>query len=140
MMKRTAPKTSESGFTLIEVIVAIVIFSMVMAAVFYFYSNAIDNQGKLREKYTILRISRQFVDSFTAGAVPWDGRRGQQDMGDFVMDWKMFPVEDGREVVFTSGRPPLAQLNVVRLRVIKKETNLQVYSLDFLFNTIAYQR
>lgn len=134
-MKNNRP----SGFTLIEVIISIAIFSIVMVAVFYFYSNTMNNQEKIREKYTILRISREFIDSFTANTENWVTPKGSQDKENFILQWEMNPVEDGKEIIFTSGRAPVARLHMVHLWVIKKETGNAVMELDFLYNHVAFK-
>ena len=127
------------GFTLIEVIVSITILFLVVAAVFYFYSHLMDNQARLKEKYRILRIGKEWVDSFIFGnnqellAV----KKGQRQIEDFILLWEMNPIEDGREVLFTSGLAPLAQLQLVHLKLLKKNTGKSVLDLNFLVNTIS---
>jgi prepilin-type N-terminal cleavage/methylation domain-containing protein len=127
------------GFTLIEVLVSITILFLVIAAVFYFYSHLMDNQVKLKEKYTILRIGREFVDSLIFGNDPemLASSRGQREERDFVLRWNIYPAEDERAVLFTSGVAPMAQLNRVHLEIIKKDTGKSVLDLHFLVNTIS---
>ena len=140
------------GFTLIEVLVSItilflvikashilVVVVLVIAAVFYFYSHLMDNQAKLKEKYTILRIGKEFVDSFIFGNDPDMLARsgGQREERDFVLRWNIYPAEDERAVLFTSGVAPMAQLKRVHLEIIKKDTGKSVLDLHFLVNTIS---
>jgi prepilin-type N-terminal cleavage/methylation domain-containing protein len=125
------------GFTLIEVVVSITIFAMVMVSVFYFFSNSMNNQEKLKEKYTILRISREFIDTFIEGWNRADGLKGSQEKENFILAWDMTPVEEPKDLLFSSGRAPVVQLNLVRLRVVKIETEETVLDLDFLVNTIS---
>lgn len=131
------PQHGGKGFTLIEVVVAITIFALVMTAVFYFFSNSMNNQEKLKEKYTILRISREFIDTFIEGWNRSEGMKGSQEKENFILAWDMTPVEEPKDLLFSSGRAPIVQLNLVRLHVIKKETNEPVLDLDFLVNTIS---
>lgn len=126
------------GFTLIEVLVSITILFLVIGAVFYFYSHLTDNQVKLKEKYAILRIGKEFVDSFIFGNEPDILARsgGQREERDFVLRWNIYPAEDERAVLFTSGVAPMAQLKRVHLEIIKKNTGKSVLDLHFLVNTI----
>ena len=127
------------GFTLIEVIVSIAILFLAIAAVFYFYSNLMDNQTKLKEKYVILRISREFVDSMVFSNDPYmtERKSGRREAEGFILDWKINPAEEKRDVLFTSGLAPVAQLQRVHLEVIKKKTGKKVLDLHFLLNTIS---
>ncbi len=129
---------SSRGFTLIEVIVSITLLFIVVAAVFYFYSNMMDNEGKIREKYTLLRITKEFIDSFAfrsadEAAKPGGGANEREG---FILQWRIYPAEERRDVFFSSGVVPQAQLNRVHLRIVKKETKKQVLELQFLVNTI----
>ena len=126
------------GFTLIEVLVSITILFLVIGAVFYFYSHLMDKQEKLKEKYTILRIGKEFVDSFVFGNNPdmLAGGGGQREERDFVLRWNIYPVEDERAVLFTSGVAPMAQLKRVHLEIIHKDTGNSVLDLHFFVNTV----
>jgi prepilin-type N-terminal cleavage/methylation domain-containing protein len=129
----------KDGFTLIEVIIAIAVLFLAIAAVFYFYSNLMGNQAKLKEKYTILRISREFVDSvvFSGDLAVRARNKGRREAEGFILKWDIYPAEEKREVLFTSGIAPLAQLNRVHLEVIKKATGKRVLELHFLLNNIS---
>ncbi|MCP5048975.1 MAG: type II secretion system protein [bacterium] len=136
-MKKTK-RSRAGGFTLIEVVVSIALLFMVVAAVFYFYSNLMDNQGRIKEKYALLRIAREFVDSFAfsgGGGLNMDG--GRREIEGFMLMWTSEPAEDEREVLFSSGVLPVAQLKRVHLQIFNKMTRQQVLELDFLLNTIS---
>lgn len=129
----------EKGFTLIEVLVSVALFAMIMGAVFYFYSNSMTHQAKLKEKYTLLRISREFVDSF----INYNNHKqsnGLDEKEGFLFEWTMTPIEEKKDIIFSSGIPPTAQLNVVHVNVIKKESKQNVLNLDFLVNAISTDR
>lgn len=135
-MKEAKKESSENGFTLVEVVVSVALFAMVMGAVFYFYANSMTNQAKLKEKYTLLRVSREFVDSF----INYNTReqsKGLDEKEDFLLEWTMTPVEEKKDVIFASGVPPTAQLNLVHVNVIKKESKQTVLNLDFLVNAVS---
>lgn len=135
-MTVTKKEPNEKGFTLVEVVVSVALFAMVMGAVFYFYANSMTNQAKLKEKYTLLRVSREFVDSF----INYNSReqsKGLDEKEGFLLEWTMTPIEEKKDVFFASGVPPTAQLNLVHVNVIKKESKQTVLNLDFLVNAIS---
>lgn len=128
-------KTRHHGFTLLEVVIAISLLFMVVAAVFYFYANMMENEGKIREKYTLLRITRQFVDAFVFRSADEAGE-GTKEQEGFILKWKIFPAGERRDIFYSSGIVPQAQLNRVHLWVLHKNTKKQVMELQFLVNTI----
>jgi len=137
-MSRSQVGIKNKGFTLIEVLVSITILFLVIAAVFYFYYHSMDNQVKLKEKYRVMRISKEFIESFIFGN-DWDLsviNQGQEEVEDFILQWNSYPIQDARDVILTSGVAPKAQLKRVHLRVIKKETGKSVLDLHFLVNTV----
>lgn len=128
----------DNGFTLIEVILAITLLFMVVAAVFYFYSNLMDNQGKIKEKYILLRVAREFVDSFvfTQDRGLALQKRGRREIEGYILEWRIAAAEPPREVVYSSGIAPTAQLKRVYVRFIKKDTGNQVLDLHFFVNAV----
>ena len=124
------------GFTLIEVIISIAVLFLAIASVFYFYSNLMNNQAKLKEKYTILRVTREFVDSFIFSNDPdlTNKNSGQMEAEGFVLKWDIYPADEKKDILFISGLPPQAQLNRVYLQIVKKETGKKVLDLHFLKN------
>ncbi|MCP4150048.1 MAG: type II secretion system protein [bacterium] len=140
MKKSALNKTHNQGFTLIEVIVAITLFTMVIGAVFYFYSNYMNNQAKLKERYAVMRISRDFIDAFISDPANIDSPGGTEEIEGFILDYQLYPAGKKEEVLLTSGRPPMAQLKVVHLQVIQKNTGKNLLDLHFLYNTISRKR
>jgi len=135
-MKDTTKETNENGFTLVEVVVSVALFAMVMGAVFYFYANSMSNQAKLKEKYTLLRVSREFVDSF----INYNTReqtKGLDEKEGFLLEWTMTPVEEKKDVIFSSGVPPTAQLNMVHVNVINKASKQTALQMEFLVNAVS---
>jgi prepilin-type N-terminal cleavage/methylation domain-containing protein len=126
------------GFTLIEVLLAITLLFMVISAVFYFYSNLMENQGKIKEKYALLRTAREFVDSlvFSGDRGLTLGSGGKRETDRFLLRWKIYPAEKPREVIYSSGMAPTAQLKRVHVQFFRKETKRQVLELHFLVNAI----
>lgn len=135
-MSKPNRKTKANGFTLIEVVVSVALFAMVMAAVFYFYSNSMTNQAKLKGKYTLLRVSREFVDSFINYNTR-EQKKGLDEKEGFLLEWTMTPIEEKKDVIFASGVPPTAQLNRVHVNVINKESKQTVLQMDFLANAVS---
>lgn len=139
-MKEKGKKTAAKGFSLIEVVVAITVFSLVMAAVFYFYSNAFNNREKLRAKFTELRLAREFMDSVADDQNPRLPERGFREKEDYRLEWLILPVEEGREILLTSGAAPKTQLHAVRLRLLKKKSRRPALELTFLHNRTKFDR
>ena len=123
---------------MIEVILAITLLFTVIAAVFYFYSNLMGNQEKVKEKYTLLRVAREFVDSFvfTQDRGLAMQKKGRREIEGFILKWNTYPAEEPREVIYSSGIAPTAQLKRVYVRFFKKESNQQVYDMLFLVNVV----
>ncbi len=111
-----------------------------MGAVFYFYSNQANHQEKLKEKYTVIRLARQFVDNVINDASNRYGESGSEETEGFILEWKRYPAEDRRDIVLSSGLPPQTQLHLVHLQVFKKETGNNVLELHFLRNRITSSR
>ncbi|MCU0288624.1 MAG: type II secretion system GspH family protein [Acidobacteria bacterium] len=128
--------TKENGFTLVEVVVSVALFALVMGAVFYFYANSMTNQAKLKEKYILLRVSREFIDSFINYSTKKQSK-GLDEKEGYLFEWTMSPIEEKKDIIFASGIPPTAQLNMVHVNVIHKESKQTVLNLDFLANAIS---
>lgn len=122
---------------MIEVIVAIVILFMAVSAVLYFYSQRMESQQRIKEKYRLIRTAREFVDTFINDKTMADEENGQRETADFIITWKVFPAEEEKEIIFSSGRRPVAQLKRVHLEFTAKATGNRVLDLHFLINTIS---
>jgi len=132
------PTRDLRGFTLIEVVVATTLLFMVTGAVFYFYSNLMDRQGKIKRKYIVLRLAREFMDGFVFNhqQLPRYAPGGKSEREGFRLEWNTAPAEQAREVLYSSGLPPMAQLHRVNCRIINLESGNQVMELNFLVNII----
>ncbi len=131
-------KTKAGGFTLIEVLVSIALLFMTIGAVFYFYSHMMDNHSRLKEKYKVLRIAREFVDSLVFGHNPamLSAKSGSKAVENYLLAWNIYPSGEPKELLFTSGIPPMVQLKRVHLQIFKKGTSRAILELQFLVNTI----
>ncbi len=128
---------NKKGFTLIEVLVSITLFFITMVSVFHYFSNHIQNHNKISEKYKILRITKDFIDSFK-WSTPLQ-KEGTSNIEEYVIKWKMFPIEDKRRVLNTSGRLTYFQLSLVKMSLINKNSKKQLYKTSFLVNNYKKQ-
>lgn len=128
---------NNSGFTLIEVIISVVILFMTVAAVFHFYSQRIDNHMRIKEKYNQIRIAREFVDTMINDPQLAIDEKGRNETEAYTLQWHAYPIEEKREVVFSSGKRPTAQLKRIHLDIVSKTSSHTQLSLDFLVNVIA---
>lgn len=128
----------DRGFTLIEVVVSILLFSIVIGSVFYFFSNSMQNQIKLREKYRLLRISRESIDFFiNNSSVEKYGRREKED---YIIEWEIYPAEEKRKMMYMGGGASFVQLKLVHLRVKKKGDKESEFDYNFLINGLSLSK
>lgn len=122
-------RINQRGFSLLEVIIALVMFSSFAASVFYFFSGAINSHGKLKQKYTQLRVMREFVDNFES--------REKEDVVEkegYVLAWKAYELEKKRRM---QGKQPLRnylQLKLIHVDMRKKGKKDILTSFDFVIN------
>jgi len=125
-------RQNQRGFTLLEVVIAIMIFMLVMVAVFHYFSGMMNHQEKLREKYRLIRVAREAIDHFIGE--PVQEASGSWQKEDFVVRWETFPAEDKRRIPYTVGATSFAQLKLVHLTITRAGTQTQLASYDFLIN------
>lgn len=99
------------GFTLLEAIVAMVVFSLGAFALYGWLSTNIITLDRIR--------SRQEQEVAFASALdlvrrsnPMQAPTGQRDIGDLTVTWNSKPVEDPRPSVDQSGSPGLYQVGL----------------------------
>ncbi len=122
----------QRGFTLLEVVIAIMIFMLVMVAVFQYFSGMMNHQEKLKEKYRLIRVARETIDSFLDNSVTAES--GSQEKEGFLINWEIFPAEDKRRIPYTGGATTFAQLQLVHLTIRKSGDRKELAVYDFLIN------
>ena len=120
------------GFTLLEVVIAIMIFMIVMVAVFQYFSGMMNHQEKIKEKYRLIRVARETIDSFLN--TPDGAESGSIEKEGFLLKWEIFPAEDKRRIPYTGGATTFAQLKLVHLTILRGRGREEVARYDFLVN------
>jgi prepilin-type N-terminal cleavage/methylation domain-containing protein len=121
----------KKGFTLLEVIIAIMIFSIFSVSVFYFFSNAIERNLKFEEKYVILRMAKEFISQYDT--LQQDGTRTREG---FLLKWHSTPMEEPRKIVTGSDVNYNLQLKLVHLDIIRQEDQKNLLSVNFIYNDL----
>lgn len=120
------------GFTLLEVVIAIMIFMIVMVAVFQYFSGMMNHQEKIKEKYRLIRVARETIDSFLNNSAV--SETGSFEKEGFLVKWEIFPAEDKRRIPYTGGATTFAQLKLVHLTILRERSREEVARYDFLIN------
>ena len=120
---------NKRGFSLLEVILAIVIFSSFLAAVFYFLSGAINSNTAFKRRYTQLRILREFVDNFSSHE-----EKGAEEKEEYILEWQAYNMETKRRIVSRTPVNNYLQLKMIHLEMKEKENKNRVFSLNFIYN------
>jgi type II secretion system protein I len=130
-------KKVKQGFSLVEVLVALVIFSSFAIAVFHFYGNAIDLNGRFAEKYTAIRIAKEFVDTFQ---LEDEKQQGQVKKEGLVINWKLLPVEKQRKLITRDPVATFITLKLVDAAIVVDNTDIVLHSFHFLVNEVSNVR
>lgn len=123
------------GFTLLEVIISIVIFSTFSVASFYYFSNSMKHHEKLEEKYVLLRMVKEFVENFESSE-----KMGSEEKEGFIIKWRVTEVEDQRKIISRGSLDFFLQLRAVHLEVINNRLNKQVFSTAFFCNLLLAEK
>ncbi len=129
---QAAGNTAGRGFTLIEVVIAIMIFMLVMVAVFHYFSGMMSHQEKLKEKYRLIRVAREAIDSFLDKSAVEES--GSWEKEGFLIKWEAFPAEDKRRIPYTAGATAFAQLKLIHLTIHTAGERTLLAAYDFLIN------
>lgn len=109
------------GFTLLEAIVAMVVFSLGAFALYGWLSTNVITLGRVRalqEQEVAFASALDLVRRSNPMKVP----AGKRDIGDMTVTWTSKPVEDPKPGVGQSGAPGLYQMGLytVYVRVTRK--------------------
>jgi prepilin-type N-terminal cleavage/methylation domain-containing protein len=117
------------GFSLLEVIIAILIFSIFIVSVFHTYSGFINSSSKFEEKYVILRLAREFVDNFND-----ENSEGKEEKEAYILEWQSYPIEGQRKISSGQQVGSFLQLKLIHLDIISKESKKKVFTTNFVSN------
>lgn len=121
----------KKGFSLLEVVIAILVFSLFSVSVFYFYSNAIERNLKFEEKYVVLRLAKEFISQYDSRQ-----RDGTGTREGFRLKWHSTPMEEPRRIITGSDVNYNLQLKLVHLDIIRQEDKKNLLAVNFIYNDL----
>lgn len=123
----------KGGFSLLEVLVALLLLGLIAAAVFAFVSGEIKGQLRMAERIRMLGAVQRTIDQWIHNA-PQEAS-GELETDGFFMRWTISPGEKRRQLPMSGGRNRWVQLCQMRLEVFGNPTKTTVISTwDFLVN------
>lgn len=106
----------QAGFTLLEAIVALVIFSMGALALYSWLGVNIKTLLRVQERREVAALTSSALDSLRF-VNPMETPRGRREIGHLVMEWVAKPVEPTRNAVTQVGRPTIFRVGLYSLDV-----------------------
>ena len=108
--------SKNSGFSLLEAIVAITIFSLSSGAVFAWINSQLLSLERVEDHARINRAVEQSLASLQS-VNPMENPSGQQGIGTYEMSWRAQAIEDPRDNVNRYGFKGLYQVGLYRLDI-----------------------
>ncbi len=105
-----------AGFTLLEAIVALVIFSMGVLALYSWLGVNIKTLSRVQERREVAALTSSAIDALRL-VNPMEDPRGRREIGQLVMQWDAKPVEPARNAVTQIGMPTIFQVGLYTLDV-----------------------
>ncbi len=113
---RTLASRRAAGFTLLEAIVALVIFSMGVLALYSWLGVNIKTLTRVQERREVAALTSSAIDALRL-VNPMETPRGRREIGQLVMVWDAKPVEPARNAVTQVGLPTIFQVGLYSLDV-----------------------
>ena len=119
---------SAAGFTLLEAIVALVVFTVGAFALYGWLSTNILTLNRIGERQQIESTMRSALDLIRR-TNPMETPVGQRDVGDLTVSWTSVPIEPIRPNVDQSGYPGFYSVGLYEatIRVLRDGRELQVF-------------
>lgn len=131
MRTRSAPgRRHASGFTLLEAIVALVIFSMGAFALYGWLSTNIITLERIRDRQEIEAAMHSALD-MVRRTNPMEIPAGQRNAGNLMVIWTSAPLEPPKPNVDQSGSPGIFSVGLYEatVRVLRDGKELQVFKV-----------
>ena len=106
----------QSGFTLLEAIVALVIFSMGALALYSWLGVNLKTLERVAERREAVALMHSALDQVRRSN-PMETPRGRREIGEVVIEWEAKPVEPPRNAVTQIGLPTIFQVGLFALEV-----------------------
>lgn len=110
------PCDRQSGFTLLEAIVALVIFSLGALALYSWLSANLIALARVQERREAVALSYSALDAVRR-VNPMQTPRGRRKIGEITFEWEAKPVEPPRTAVTQLGLPTIFQVGLFTLDV-----------------------
>lgn len=116
------------GFTLLEAIVAMVVFSMGAFALYGWLSTNMITLERIRDRQEIESAMHSALDAVRR-TNPMETPAGQRQFGELRVSWASVPIEPIRPNVDQSGYPGFYSVGLydATIRVLRDERELQVF-------------
>lgn len=116
------------GFTLLEAIVALVVFTMGAFALYGWLSTNIITLGRIRDRQQLEAATHSALD-MVRRTNPMETPAGQRQAGDLLVSWTSVPVESLRPNVGQSGTPAIYMVGLydATVRVLRDGEELSVF-------------
>jgi len=101
-----APQRAAGGFTLLEAIVALVVFSLGAFALYGWLSTNMITLNRIVERQQ-LEVAMDSALDLVRRSNPMEAPTGQRRIGDFMVTWSATPVEPPKSGVDQSGGPSI---------------------------------
>lgn len=120
----------QAGFTLLEAIIALVIFSMGALALYSWLGvnlQALQRIGEHRETVAAMHSALEL----TRGINPMETPEGKREIGDLVMEWDAKPIQGPRSGRTQIGRPTLFDVGLyqVQVRILRDGQELDHFNV-----------
>lgn len=118
------------GFTLLEAIVALVIFSMGSLALYSWLGVNVKTLLRVQELRESVAMSTSALEA-VRGLNPMATPRGRRQVGELVVEWQAKPVEPARSAVTPVGLPTIFQvgLYLVEVRVLRGDVEVDRFAV-----------
>ena len=119
-----------AGFTLLEAIVALVIFSMGAFALYGWLSTNIITLERIRDRQEVEAAMHSALD-MVRRTNPMEIPAGQRRAGNLMVSWTSAPLEDPKPNVDQSGSPGIFSVGLyeANVRVLRDGEELQVFKV-----------
>lgn len=124
------PMQRQSGFTLLEAIVALVIFTMGALALYSWLDVNLRTLARVQERQETVALVNSALD-MVRRINPMQTPRGRRAIGDTVFEWEAKPLQPPRNGLTQIGQPTLFQvaLFAVDVRVSRGKVEIEKFTV-----------